>query len=290
MEARENLLGALLARVGVGLFDHLRVVLDDIGKAFLAQNVFPQVGGFQAVGVDGVARALILSLVEGQEPRTFAGKLGAELDIAVVHGKVNHTALELEEQFLGVAVGLILLDGVVDILLSEAVFQLAGQHRQAVDEHAQVEGEARLIGRVLELAGDAENVLRETRLRGLVAFGRKLEKGVEAGRAVLEAFSEHIHHTPACYFALKPVQELSLAEFAVRACLGPFLRLSLAEKAEKPRFIDRIFAAVVLVSALFVAVDGNQMLNDERLKTGFTGIGRHDDLNFLYKDMGEKCS
>ena len=285
VEAGENLLGAFLAAVGVGLFDHLRVVLNDIGKAFLAQDIFPQVGGFQAIGIDGIARALVAALVEGQEPRTLAGKLGAELDIAVVHGKVDHAALELEEQFLGVAVGLVLLDGIKDVLLGELVFQLAGEHGQTVDEHAQVEGEARLVNRILELAGHAENILREARLGGLVAFGGKLEEGVEAGRAVLEALAEHIHHATACYFALEPVQELGLAQLAFHACLGPFLRLSLAEEAEKPHFIEGILAGVVRITALLVAVGRNQMLNDERLKTGFTGIGRHGDLTYLLNEM-----
>ena len=77
---------------------------------------------------------------------------------AVVHGEVDHAAAELEQQLARVAVALVLLDGVVDRLLGEAVLQLEGGDRQAVDEQAQVERELRLVAAVAELAGDAEAV------------------------------------------------------------------------------------------------------------------------------------
>ena len=99
---------------------------------------------------------------------------------------------------------------------------------------------------------------------------------------MLEPLAEHIHHAPARYFPLKPVQKLRPADLASHTCPGPFLRLSFAEKTEEPRFINRILTAIVLVAALLVAVDVDQMLNNERLKTGFTGIGRHGDLTQLY--------
>lgn len=205
MESGENLLCTFFARVGVALFDDLRIVFNDGGKHLLRQDIFPEVGGLQAVGVDRIACALLIALIEGQKPRAFAGKPCAELDIAVVHGEVNHTALELKEQFFWVAVGLVLLNGVEHILSGEAVLQLAGHYGQAIDEYAQIEGEARMIRRILKLTGDAEDILRETHLRGVIAFGRELKKGVEAGRAVLEALAKHIHHTPTRYLTLKPV-------------------------------------------------------------------------------------
>ena len=176
METGEYLLRAFFARVGIGLFNDLRIIFNDNGKPLLRQDLFPEIGGLQAVGIDGIACALPIALVERQKPRTLAGKLRAELDITVIHGKVNHAALELEKQFFRVAVGLVLFDGVEHVLLGEAVLQLAGHHGQTVDEQAQIEGKARMVGRILKLPGDAEDILRKTLLRGFVAFGRKLKK------------------------------------------------------------------------------------------------------------------
>ena len=59
----------------------------------------------------------------------------------VVHGEMDHAAAELEQQLARVAVALVLLDGVLDGLLGEAVLQLERGDRQAVDEQAEVERE-----------------------------------------------------------------------------------------------------------------------------------------------------
>ena len=75
--------------------------------------------------------------------------------------KCDDAAAELEQQLARVAVALVLLDGVLDGLLGEAVLQLEGGDRQAVDEQAQVERELRLVRAVAELARDAEAVARE---------------------------------------------------------------------------------------------------------------------------------
>lgn len=99
---------------------------------------------------------------------------------------------------------------------------------------------------------------------------------------MLEPLAEHVNHAPARYFPLKPVQKLRPAELAFHACPGPFLRLSFAEKAKKPSFINRILSAIILIASLLVTVDIDQMLNNERLKTGFAGIGRHGDLTRFY--------
>ena len=83
----------------------------------------------------------------------------------VVDGEVDHAAAELEEQLARVAVALVLLDGVLDRLLGEAVLQLEGGDRQAVDEQAEVERELRLVAAVAQLPGDAEAVRRRSARR-----------------------------------------------------------------------------------------------------------------------------
>ena len=89
----------------------------------------------------------------------------------VVDGEVDDAAAELEQLLARVAVALVLLDGVLDGLLGQAVLQLEGGDRQAVDEQAEVERELRLVAAVAELAGDAEAVLRVA-LRRLGVAGR----------------------------------------------------------------------------------------------------------------------
>ena len=82
---------------------------------------------------------------------------------------MDDAAPELEEALVRVAVALVLLNGVRHRLLGEAVLQLEGGDRQAVDEQGQVERELRLVTAVAELAGDAEAVLRVSLGRSLVA-------------------------------------------------------------------------------------------------------------------------
>ena len=56
----------------------------------------------------------------------------------VVHGEMNRTPLELEQQLARIAVAFVLLNGVRDGLLGELVLQLKGDDGQTVDEDAEV--------------------------------------------------------------------------------------------------------------------------------------------------------
>ena len=82
---------------------------------------------------------------------------------------MDHAAAELEKLLARIAVAAVLLHGVFDRLLGEAVLQLEGSEGQAVDEGAEIESAARLINTVAELAGDAEAVLHEPLGRLLIA-------------------------------------------------------------------------------------------------------------------------
>ena len=95
-----------------------------------------------------ITRAVVVALVEGQKPRTLPVQLGAHPYLAVVHREVHHAATKLEQALAWVTVALELLHGVLDRLLGEAVLQLEGGDRQAVDEQAQVERAARLFRHV----------------------------------------------------------------------------------------------------------------------------------------------
>ena len=84
-------------------------------------------------------------------------------------------------------------DGVRDRLLGQAVLQLEGGDRQAVDEEAQVERELRLVAAVAELAGDAEAVRPRSAPAAfaLPGDGRAVEE-VEVVRPVLDPVAQHV--------------------------------------------------------------------------------------------------
>ena len=107
-----------------------------VEQAVTLERFFPEVRRTvrPACGVWWIARAAVVSLVERQEPRGVSLQPGAEADVLVIQGKVSQTVLELKEQFLRVAVALILHDGVGHRLLGQLVFQLERDDRQAVDE------------------------------------------------------------------------------------------------------------------------------------------------------------
>ena len=87
-------------------------------------------------GVRRIARAIVVALVKRQKPRLFTVELGAEFYTDIVHRKMHHTTLELEQQILRVTVGLVLIHRIVNILLCEFVFEFAGDYRQPVDKDA----------------------------------------------------------------------------------------------------------------------------------------------------------
>ncbi len=181
MEARKDRL-ALLAffAVGVGfvLRHHLREALDDVGQRFSGEYLLPQVIGFQTMRIGRVARAAVPTLVERQEPRGLALQLGAERHFGIVHRDMGDAASGLEQQFLGVAGGAVLDDGVGNGLLGQRVFQLEGQHWQAVDEDCHVQRVAGVVA-VAQLPGDAEDVVGEGCCGAGVA--RRRQQFVEVG-------------------------------------------------------------------------------------------------------------
>ena len=85
-------------------------------------------------------------------------QVGGHEDEIVIYGEVDEAAPLAEQRLARVAVLLILLDGVFDVLVGEAVLQLEGGDGQAVDADGEVEGAAALVLAVAQLAGDAEAV------------------------------------------------------------------------------------------------------------------------------------
>ena len=207
MVARPDLGPLPPARLLVLRLHHLGVVLQDVGQALPAQHLPPQVAGLDAAGVGRVAGAVVPAAVEGQEPGGLAAEVGAELDLALVHREVGDAAAQLEQLLARVAVALILLDGVVDRLLGEAVLQLEGEDRQAVDEQPDVERPLGFVAAVAKLAGDGEAVLPEALLRfRVVGRGGAVEQ-VEVVSPVPDAVAQHVDGAALADLTLEPGQE-----------------------------------------------------------------------------------
>ncbi len=123
---RENLHLLLLPGLRVLLLHDLRVVLQNLGQARRLQDVLPEVIRLQPHRVRRVARAVIPALVERQKPRilrhAFAAlEGGAHRHLRVVHGEMHHAAAKLEQRLARISVALVLLYGVLDGLLGQAV-------------------------------------------------------------------------------------------------------------------------------------------------------------------------
>ena len=186
------------------------------------EDLLPEVVGLQPVRVRRVARAVVPALVERQEPRRLALQVRCRsAPRCVVHREVDDAAAELEQQLARVAVALVLLDGVVDRLLGEAVLQLEGGDRQAVDEQRQVERELRLVAAVAQLAGDAEAVRARSARPPSRCPARRAVEQVEVVRAVLDAIAQHIDHAALGDLALQPGEELAPGRAVVVEVAAP---------------------------------------------------------------------
>ena len=245
--ARPDLHLHLPARLLILGLDDLRVVLQDVGQPAAGEQTPPEVVGLEAIGVWRIACTVVPALVEGQEPRAFAPEVRAELHLVVVHREVHHAAAELEELFAGVAVALVLLHGVFDRLLGEAVLQLERGDRQTVDEEPEVERALGLIAAVAELTRDGEAVLRVAFSGDGVAGRRRAVEEFDVMRSVLDTLAEHVDHAALADLALEAGQELP-PRWAIVFQAQPLerLRLRLDEEGAKLHQIDRVLAVVVL--------------------------------------------
>ena len=127
---------------------HEEVGAEDVEEAIAFQHLLPEVAAAVARGMLGVAGAAangagVAAAVEGQEARLIAGEARGHVHFVGVGGEVNEGPfLEAEERGVGVAVLLVLADGVAPRLTSHRVLELAGRHRHAVEGEDEIEGVA----------------------------------------------------------------------------------------------------------------------------------------------------
>ena len=131
----------------------------------------------------------------------------AKLHLMVIDGEVGEASAKLEELLSRVAVSLVLLDGVIHRLLGQAVLQLEGGDRQAVDEQAQVQGKLRVVVAVAELPGHAEAILPVQDSGLLVSRRRRAVHEVDLVRTMLDALAQHVNGAAPGYLTLQAGQE-----------------------------------------------------------------------------------
>ena len=221
----------------------------------------------------------------------------AEPHLVVIHGEVRHRAAELEELLAGVAVALVLLDGVPDRLLGETVLQLERGDRQAVDEQAEVKRPMGLVAAVAELARDREAVLGVAFSGRGVAGRRCAVEKFDVMGPVLDPLAEHVDDAALADLALEAGQELP-APWTIVFQAQPLegIRLRFDEERQELGQIDRVLSVVVVRVAADpagstrggggfafqtclrqygIARGASQCCADQPFEAAFAGIGGH---------------
>ena len=181
--------------------------------------------------------------------------MGAEVDLLVVHREVGHATPQLEQGLAGVAVPLVLLNGVRDRLPGEAVLELEREDGQPVDEQRHVQRPLGLVPAVAELAGDAEPVLAETPPGRLVVGRRGAVEQVDVVGAVPDAVAEHGNDAVFGDFPLQPGQELAAGgTVVVKLKRGSGVRLGGVEERAELDQVDAVFPVVIVTVARRPAV------------------------------------
>ena len=131
---------------------------EEVHPTVAGPDALPEVGSFVAVGVFGITGGGAVAEVEGKEDGFVAGEARGHVDFVGIDGEMDEGAfLEGEDLFAVVAVGFVLMSGVLDGLPGELVFELGGSNGDAVDAEHEVQ---RLVvfGAVVKLAGEREAV------------------------------------------------------------------------------------------------------------------------------------
>ena len=264
--------------------EKVRVVLQDVGQALAGEDPPPQVVGLEAVGIGRVAGPVVPAHVEGEEPGRLAPQVRTELHLVLVHREVRHAPARLEQPLARVAVAAVLVDRIVHRLLGEAVLELEGRDRQAVDEQGQVEGGPRPVPAVAKLPRDRKAVRIVERRRVFVAGGRRAEEQIDVMRPVREALAQHVDGSAPGRLRLQPRQELAPCRAVLVQGKGIVQAgLGVRQKRHELAEVHAVFAVVVVRVAADPAgaVGGRPLAHPVRGRGGIrlagqTGEGRAD--------------
>ena len=288
--AREDHRLALLRARALRVLDLLLAGLEedvgaeDVEEALAFEHLAPEVVGAVAVGVGRVARAAVdgagvAAAVERQEARAGAGEARRHVDLVGVGGEVDEGApLEAEERRAGVAVLLVLADGVAPGLARHRVLELARRHRHAVEREDEVERVA--LARVARrLPRDGQLVAPEAREGVRVEAVRRREvREAERAPGEAEAVAQHVERALEVELPreLRDDQRLDIA--AVQAGHArPLVGLRLADEGDGARGEQRpLDVPLAEVARAPPGIEEHRL--DGGLEGLLGGVGGHGEL------------
>ena len=241
---------------------------EDVEQAVALPDLLPQVGGLVAAsGCPGCPRQPS-PLLKGRKSVLFPGEAGGHVHQVGIDGEVDQRPLlELEEQVVGVAVVLVLPDGVVHILAGQGVLQFGGDDRDAIQTQSQVEG---LGARSLEqqLANNGEPVLLvEGQFIGIHAVARAEVRDFDRLAKALEAVAQHVEAAARVHGLAEFVQQgrLRLGSEKLLQLLQR-LWLCVFQERHELRRVDGSLLVEVRLLGLDVASRCDQVVLDRRLE------------------------
>src|SRR5699024_8818575 len=200
---RTHYLSRIRILIHVGLQENLRT--EDGQEALPLQHLFPEVRRGRTRRVSRVPRGtgIVVAAVERQEVRLLPSELRGHVHLVVVDGEVHQRARAEAEPRLTGRVGIlpVLRDGRAPLLLEERL-QLAGRHRQTVDEEDEIDRPfISSLRREVDLTGDAQPHLFVLLAHGFVQCRRRLELAHPEVRRrparVRELPTQHVEHPAA---------------------------------------------------------------------------------------------
>ena len=182
----------------LGFFDaEVHEAGEDVEEAIAGEDFVPEVAGADIVSDRGIACAVVVAAIEGEEGGGGAFEFGGHDDGIGIGSEVDEaTFFETEEEFFWVAV-LVLFADVLGGLTAHRVFQFDADDREAVEGEEDV-GDCACGG--ADLAGDGEAIL----VVAGAGFGGEIGVGGEVGEAdgFAEAF-EALAEDAECAFAVE---------------------------------------------------------------------------------------
>ena len=189
-------------------------LLQNVHHAVFPEHILPEIGGRIAVRIGGIALAAVTAstvaaLIERQEKRILPGELRRHAGFELVNTEIGkNAAVEAETQLSRIPVKHPLPLGVFDVLPGVLVFQLEGEHGDAVHGDDHIYGFL-AVRRVVPLPVDSDLVGGVVVECGLVEGGFRLKiADTERNAPVLEAISQDGQQPVHFHGILKRICEL----------------------------------------------------------------------------------
>jgi len=232
-------------------------VLYQVGEASFAQDLFPEIGAFVAVGIGRIAFAVVVPFVERQKIGLPARQFRRHIDFVGIDGEMDDTPSETQQRLFGVALFAVLFLAVkAGVLPRPGVFELHRDDGNAVDEEHHIDLFTRVGERIGHLPRHAELVAVEAPAHfGGARRQRRYEHQGEMGVFHLQTLAQY--PDDAVFFD-HPIESLKDLESVLRIAsfeLFELFALGRFEKVPEAFFVDGVlFVEVSRLSAIIEPV------------------------------------